>query len=84
MSWLFIFLVFQLIFVSSVAVNESNSKKKKDIRDFTDADIERLYEEWEENDEDVIPDDEKTDYEKPRPDISIAELKEKVGFFVFV
>ncbi|KAI6185738.1 ATP synthase subunit beta [Aphelenchoides besseyi] len=60
-----------------VFVLRAEAQKKKDLRDYTDADLERLYEEWEENDEDVIPDDEKPDYEKPRKDINIEELKKE-------
>jgi len=40
---------------------------KKDIRDYTDAEIERLYDQWEE-DEEELPEDEKPDYlKKPKP-----------------
>jgi len=73
--------IFQLLVVTVVVLflnGENNaSKKKKDVRDFTEADMERLYEEWEENDEDVIPDDEKPDYEKPRLDINIDKLRKE-------
>ena len=56
--------------------------KKKDVRDFSDADMERLYQEWEENDDEEIPEDEKPDYEKKRPDIDIEELKQKARRFI--
>jgi hypothetical protein len=49
------FSVFCLVVTAVLATNESAPKKKKDVRDFTDADIEKLYEEWEENDEEPIP-----------------------------
>lgn len=83
MGWIQQLLIFQLLFSVVLCVNDSAQKKKKDIRDFNDADIERLYEEWEENDDDVIPDDEKPDHEKPKPDINIVELKEKVFIIRF-
>ncbi|KAI6237919.1 LDLR chaperone MESD [Aphelenchoides besseyi] len=60
-------------------VGTEAQKKKKDPRDYTDADLERLYEEWEENDEDVLPDDEKPDYEKPRKDINVEELQKEAN-----
>jgi hypothetical protein len=78
MSRLLKLVAFCLLFAAVIATNESAPKKKKDVRDFTDADIDRLYEEWEENDDEPIPDDEKPDYEKPKPDINIQELKGKV------
>jgi hypothetical protein len=78
MGWLFKLFVLNLCIIFAFCLNES--KKKKDIRDFSDADIERLYEEWEENDEDIIPEDEKPDHEKPKPEINIEELKQKVCF----
>lgn len=78
MGWLLKIFIIQLIIVSAICVDNSKPKKKKDVRDFNDADIEKLFEEWEENDEDVIPEDEKPDYEKPKPDINIEELKKQV------
>ncbi|KAI6190391.1 hypothetical protein M3Y97_00112600 [Aphelenchoides bicaudatus] len=78
MSWLIKSAILCLLFTAIFASNES-SKKKKDPRDFTDADIDRLFDEWEENDDEKIPDDEKPDYEKPKPDVNIMELKEKVN-----
>uniref|UniRef100_A0A0M3I130 LDLR chaperone MESD n=1 Tax=Ascaris lumbricoides TaxID=6252 RepID=A0A0M3I130_ASCLU len=45
--------------------NESGKRKKKDIRDFTDRDLEKLYEEWEENDEDQLEEDELPPYKRP-------------------
>uniref|UniRef100_A0A0M3IFA5 Mesoderm development candidate 2 n=1 Tax=Ascaris lumbricoides TaxID=6252 RepID=A0A0M3IFA5_ASCLU len=38
---------------------------QKDIRDFTDRDLEKLYEEWEENDEDQLEEDELPPYKRP-------------------
>ena len=55
------------------------TKKKKDIRDFTDADLERLYEEWEENDDEPLPDDEKPEHLRPKSQISLDDLKKQVS-----
>ncbi|TMS32198.1 hypothetical protein L596_000073 [Steinernema carpocapsae] len=52
-------------------------KKKKEIRDFTDADLERLYAEWEENDEDELPDDEKPEHLRPKQHPSFEELQQQ-------
>uniref|UniRef100_A0A915EJQ4 Uncharacterized protein n=1 Tax=Ditylenchus dipsaci TaxID=166011 RepID=A0A915EJQ4_9BILA len=41
----------------------------------TDADLEKLYEEWEANDDEELPDDEKPDHLKPRPNIDFEHLK---------
>lgn len=71
-------LVPYLLLLVSVAMTEQVPKKEKDVRDFTDADIERLFEEWEHNDEDgELPEDEKPDYEKKKPDIDIMKLAER-------
>ncbi|KAI1720372.1 chaperone for wingless signaling and trafficking of LDL receptor domain-containing protein [Ditylenchus destructor] len=61
-----------LIFVSG----EHSDKKRKDIRDYTDADIERLYEEWEENDDEELPDDEKPEHLRPKPKLDLEQLKQ--------
>lgn len=60
LPFIIVFLVLSLaILIESV---DEKPKKKKDIRDFTDADIDRLYDEWEENDEDELEEDEKPGY----------------------
>lgn len=47
-----------------VSVSQSKSKEdkpewaKKDIRDYNDADLERLLDQWEENDDEPLPPDE--------------------------
>ncbi|KAI6230007.1 hypothetical protein M3Y99_01109100 [Aphelenchoides fujianensis] len=50
--------------------------KKKDVQDYTEADLERLFEEWEQN-EDELPEDERPDHERPRPNIPIDDLKQQ-------
>jgi len=49
--------------------------RKKNIRDFTDADIERLYDEWEENDEDKLSDDEKAEHPRSTQPVDFENLK---------
>jgi len=40
--------LFLILYVKSVNTEDASEKwKKKDIRDYTDADVERLYEQWE-------------------------------------
>lgn len=57
-------MAFLLIFVLVPSQeHEVKPVKKKDIRDYTDADIERLYDQWEEGEEE-LPEDEKPDYLK--------------------
>ncbi|XP_074661458.1 LDLR chaperone boca-like [Tubulanus polymorphus] len=51
--------------------------KKKDIRDYTDADLERLLDQWEENDEDELEEDEKPKYKQKRPTIDMNKIDPK-------
>ncbi|KAH6931278.1 hypothetical protein HPB50_023284 [Hyalomma asiaticum] len=46
---------------------------KKDVRDFNDADLERLYEQWEEDEEPLEP-DELPEYMRPAPKIDMSKL----------
>lgn len=46
---------------------------KKDIRDYTDADLERLYDQWEEEDEPLEP-DELPEHLRPGPKIDLSNL----------
>ena len=62
-----------------LTLTSRTASKKKDIRDYTDADMERLYEQWEENDEEELPDDEKPEHLRPKPGIDVEELKKMVG-----
>ncbi|GFR01593.1 LDLR chaperone boca [Trichonephila clavata] len=69
-----------LLFIS---VGEVYSKKadkkekpewaKKDIRDYTDADLERLYDQWEEDDEPLEP-DELPEHLRPAPKIDMSNI----------
>ena len=55
---LFILSIFLIFLSSSLIPAEEKPKKKKDIRDFNDADLDRLFDEWEANDEDELEEDE--------------------------
>ncbi|ODN03034.1 LDLR chaperone MESD [Orchesella cincta] len=46
-------------------VGKKEQKPKKDLRDYTDADLERLYDQWEENDDEPLPEDELPEYMRP-------------------
>ncbi|KAH3875326.1 LRP chaperone MESD-like [Dreissena polymorpha] len=48
--------------------------KKKDIRDFNDADIEKLYDEWEEGDEDQLEPDELPEWKRDPPQVDMSQL----------
>jgi len=52
----------------------SEDWKKKDVRDYSDADLERLYEQWEE-DEEPLPVDELPEWDprKPQPQVDIND-----------
>jgi len=72
------FIALILVIVCSIkAENEDpkNSWKKKNIRDYTDHDLEKLYEQWEE-DEEPLPVDELPEWDprKPRPGIDLSDM----------
>ncbi|CAH1789342.1 unnamed protein product [Owenia fusiformis] len=55
--------------------NEASEKwKKKDIRDYSEADLERLYDQWEEADEDELEEDELPEWKKPKPKIDLSNV----------
>ncbi|XP_034831785.1 LDLR chaperone boca [Maniola hyperantus] len=72
-----------LYFVILLCVSSTFSKKyndeekptwaKKDIRDFSDADMERLYDQWEE-DEEPLPEDEQPEYMRKPPTVDFSKL----------
>ncbi|CAF1044472.1 unnamed protein product, partial [Didymodactylos carnosus] len=71
-------ILFGLLFIS---ITQS---KKKDLRDYSDDDIEKLYQQWEENDSDKLSSDEQNDYyhryrqqERSYPDLSMNYGEEK-------
>jgi hypothetical protein len=75
-------ILFVVVNLSSLLVyarDGNNPKRKKDIRDYTEVEIDRLYDEWEKNDEDVLDDDEKPDYMRPKQDVDFEAIKEMVA-----
>ncbi|GFN82615.1 LDLR chaperone MESD [Plakobranchus ocellatus] len=48
--------------------------KKKDIRDYSDADMERLFDQWEESDEDELEEDELPEWKREPPKIDMSQL----------
>lgn len=71
-------MLFQFTYIVSDGVGEDVTKqkdwKKKDIRDYSDADLERLYEQWEEDDE-PLPVDELPEWDprKPQPQVDFND-----------
>lgn len=54
--------------------DEKPSWAKKDIRDFSDSDFERLFDQWEE-DEEPLEDDELPEHLRPQPTIDFSQIK---------
>ncbi|CAF1001551.1 unnamed protein product [Rotaria sordida] len=63
-SFYFILLFFILLYTfhNTYADDKSKPKIKKDPIDFTENDVNNLFEQWEENDEDILPEDERHDF----------------------
>jgi len=76
------FFLFSLLFVSAVNADDvkdakpkdSEKWKKKDIRDYTEADLERLYEQWEEEDDEPLEPDELPEWKRPQPQIDFSKI----------
>ncbi|KAK2581330.1 hypothetical protein KPH14_008103 [Odynerus spinipes] len=73
-----VFLCSILTILSISSANDSNKNKKKswrdkDIRDMTDADLENLLDQWEENEE-PLPPDELPEHLRPSPKIDLSQL----------
>ena len=62
-----------LLFVAAVSGEKERIKIDKDINEFNDVDMERLYEQWEENEEPLEP-DELPEHLRPAPKIDLASL----------
>ncbi|KAL6736922.1 hypothetical protein Aduo_007222 [Ancylostoma duodenale] len=52
-------------------------KKKKDITSYSDADLERLYEQWEENDDEKLDDDELPEHKRSPNTMDLDSIKAK-------
>ncbi|XP_033339299.2 LDLR chaperone boca [Megalopta genalis] len=68
-----IFLVLYVNATNNVKSEKKKSWKDKDIRDMTDADLEHLLDQWEENDEPLEP-DELPEHLRPSPKVDISQL----------
>ncbi|XP_011157198.1 LDLR chaperone boca [Solenopsis invicta] len=68
---LFVFLIAMAITVAKE--QKKKSWRDKDIRDMTDADLEHLLEQWEENEEPLEP-DELPEHLRPAPKIDVSKL----------
>lgn len=54
--------------------NQKPDWAKKDIRDYSDADLERLYDQWEEDEEDPLEPDELPEHKRPPPPIDLSKM----------
>ncbi|KAL0838887.1 hypothetical protein ABMA28_016908 [Loxostege sticticalis] len=73
-----VYFVILLSCISASIGKKYNSEEKpewakKDIRDFSDADMERLFDQWEE-DEEPLPEDELPEYMRKPPSIDITQM----------
>lgn len=66
-------LVTTMVTTSDTKERKKKTWRDKDIRDMTDADLEHLLEQWEENDEPLEP-DELPEHLRPAPKIDISKL----------
>ncbi|OWF37849.1 LDLR chaperone boca-like [Mizuhopecten yessoensis] len=48
--------------------------KKKKIQDYSDADVERLFDQWEDNDEDELEEDELPEWKREPPKVDLSQL----------
>lgn len=68
-----LFLLFYVEATNDAKLGKKKSWRDKDIRDMTDADLEHLLDQWEENDEPLEP-DELPEHLRPSPKIDISKL----------
>ncbi|XP_078672530.1 LDLR chaperone boca-like [Branchiostoma floridae x Branchiostoma belcheri] len=71
--WIFLSCALILPFVWTKKDIPEDKTIKKDLRDYTDADLERLYEQWEE-DEEPLEEDELPEHLRPAPKIDLSNL----------
>ncbi|XP_055371948.1 LDLR chaperone boca [Condylostylus longicornis] len=68
-----IFLLFSVVLCKKSKEGEKPEWAKKDIRDFDDADMERLFDQWEE-DEEPLQSDELPEHLRPPPKIDLSNI----------
>ncbi|XP_033725677.1 LDLR chaperone boca-like [Pecten maximus] len=79
--------VFILLFLVNYVVLASNDKKekkedniagekwkKKKIQDYSEADMERLFDQWEDNDEDELEEDELPEWKREPPKVDLSQM----------
>lgn len=71
--FILVFICFTISFAKKPKTEEKPDWAKKDIRDFSDADMERLFDQWEE-DEEPLPEDELPEHLRKPPSIDISKL----------
>lgn len=64
--------VFIVLILCCHSIN-CKTDKKKDIRDYNEADLERLYDEWEANEE-PLEEDELPEHLRPQPKVDLSQL----------
>uniref|UniRef100_A0A1I7TSZ7 Mesoderm development candidate 2 n=1 Tax=Caenorhabditis tropicalis TaxID=1561998 RepID=A0A1I7TSZ7_9PELO len=70
-------LVFILLVTAHLVSTTDKPKKKKDITSYTDADLEKLFDEWEENDDEELEEDEKPEHKRKQPQLDLDSMKAK-------
>jgi len=67
--------IFSTVFCKKAPQGEKPEWAKKDIRDFSDADLERLLDQWEEDEEPIPPDELPEGHpERPTPQLDLSKL----------
>jgi len=75
MRLVFIFCLFCCVLSKKSSDGDKPDWAKKDIRDYSDADLERLLEQWEEDEEDLPPDELPDGHpNKPQPSLDLTKL----------
>uniref|UniRef100_T1J0Q2 LDLR chaperone MESD n=1 Tax=Strigamia maritima TaxID=126957 RepID=T1J0Q2_STRMM len=72
LTWLFLNLLFNVVHTKKKDEKDKPAWAKKDIRDYNDADVERLFDQWEE-DEDPLEPDELPEHLRPSPKLDFSK-----------
>ncbi|XP_017333591.1 LRP chaperone MESD [Ictalurus punctatus] len=70
--WRCVSVLLFVVFILSVHCSNSNPKKKKDIRDYNDADMAKLLEQWEKDDD--IEEGDLPEHRRPSPPIDFSKV----------